>query len=418
MPNPNPTPLPPSSAASPHTPTSRLKVAQVTTVAVSVVALMKGWPAFLARRGVEVHTISSPGAALAEFARREGVARVHEIPIARPIAPLADLVSLWRLWRLMRRERFTLVHASTPKGGLLGTLAAWLTRVPVRVYTLRGLPLAVATGFKRRVLWWTDWLAMRLATHVTAISPSLRQEAIELGLVPARKCVVIGGGSSNGIDADRFTRRRPAADAPLRRDWNIPRDALAIGFVGRIVRDKGVVELEAAWRKLRDRFAQAYLVLVGTPEPQDPVADDVMQRLRADERVRLPGWYDDTVACFEALDLLVLPTYREGFGNVYLEANAMELPVVGTAITGVRDAVADGRTGLLVPPRDAAALADAIERLLSDAALRARMGRAGRERAVHDFRPEAIWEGMFALYRAALAERGVRISDRGSRTED
>lgn len=411
MSNPNEAPLSTTSAAPPDTPAPRLKVAQVTTVAVSVVALMKGWPAFLTRRGVEVHTISSPGVALAEFARREGVARVHEIPIARPIAPLADLVSLWRLWRLMRREGYTLVHASTPKGGLLGTLAAWLTRVPVRVYTLRGLPLAVATGFKRRVLWLTDWLAMRLATHVTAISPSLRQEAIDLGLVSARKCVVIGSGSSNGIDAERFTRRRPAADAPLRAAWNVPHEALLIGFVGRIVRDKGVIELEAAWRTLRERFPAAFLVLVGTPESQDPVNDDVMRRLRDDERVRLPGWYDDTVACFEAMDLLVLPTHREGFGNVYLEANAMELAVVGTTITGVRDAVLDGETGLLVPPRDAAALADAVARLLSDAALREQMGRAGRARVVRDFRPEAIWKGMFALYRAALAERGVRMAD-------
>lgn len=383
----------------PAAPSPRRKVALVTTVAVSVTGLMKGWPRYLAEHGYEVHTVCSPGGeTLRAFAEREGVVRVHAIEIARTISPRRDLASLWRLYRLFRRERFDIVHSSTPKGGFLGMLAAWLAGVPWRVYTLRGLPLASASGMKRRILWLCDWLTLRLAHRATAISPSLRAEAEALGLARPGQLVVIHKGSSNGIDAERFTRRLPSAAAPLRREWGIPADAVLIGFAGRITRDKGIGELVAAWRQVRAAAENAWLVLVGTFEPEDPVPAELIAELRADERVRLVGWQEDTAPCFEAMDLLVLPSYREGFGNVLLEANAMELPTVATAISGCRDAVADQRTGILVPPRDGPALADALLRLVRDPELRRQMGTAGRQRVIADFRPEIIHAGLLQLY--------------------
>ncbi|MBK8915500.1 MAG: glycosyltransferase family 4 protein [Phycisphaerales bacterium] len=381
---------------------SPLKIAQVATVAISVTNLMKGWPRFLHEQGFEVHTVCSPGAGLEEFAQREGVRRAHTIEIARRISPLADLLSLWRLYRLFRRERYALVHSSTPKGGFLGMLAAWLARTPARVYTLRGLPLASTTGVKRRILWLCDWLTMRAAHRVTAISASLRDEAVALGLAPPGRITVVHKGSSNGIDVERFTRRSPAPQADARRRWNIPPDALVIGFAGRIVRDKGIVELHAAWQRVREQVPAAMLLLLGDPEPEDPAPHEVLESLRGDERVRMPGWQSDMVAGFEAMDLLALPTYREGFGNVLLEANAMGLPVIATNISGCRDAVADSETGILVPPRDADALAAAMLTLARDPALRARMGADGRARVERDFRPQVIWRGLLEVYGSVL----------------
>lgn len=384
----------------------QLKIAQLTTVASSATVLMRGWLAYLADSNIEVHAISAPSDELRVLVERERVSKVHQVPMTRRITPIADLLSLYRLYRLFRRERYDLVHASTPKGGLLGMIAAWLARVPVRLYTLRGLPQSVAGGLKRRLLWLTDWTSLNLAHESVAVSPSLRQEAIDLGLCRPGQLLVIGHGSSNGVDAARYTRDHDPAHAPARAAWKLPADALVVGCVGRLVRDKGIIELAAAWRRIRAAVPHAYLLLVGKPEDQDPLPPGLLDELRADERVRMPGWLSDTRYAYEAMDLFTLPTYREGLANVCLEANAMLLPVVATRITGVVDAVVDGETGLLVPARDADALADAIINLLNDPARRARMAHRGRERVLHDFQPEQIWSGLITLYRDLLQQAG------------
>lgn len=384
----------------------RIRTAQITTIGASIVALMRGWPSYLRANGFSVETISAEDRALEDFARHEGIDRVHVVPMTRRITPWTDLKCVWRISRILRAGRYDVVHASTPKGGLLGMIAATLARTPVRIFTLRGLPIVVSRGWKRRLLWICDWLTFRLAHRVTAISASVAQEAVSLGLCPADKITVIGHGSSNGIDAARYTRHGPSSSAVLRAKWNIPPQAVVVGFVGRIVHDKGVIELEQAWQTVRTAEPQARLVIVGTPNDEDPVPPDVMQRLQRDERVVLAGWMDNPAAAYEAMDILVLPTHREGFGNVLLEANSMELPVIASRVTGCVDAVVDGVTGLLFPARDAAALAQAILTLVRDPQLRRSMGQAGRERVLRDFRSETIWAGMLQLYHEELRRAG------------
>jgi glycosyltransferase involved in cell wall biosynthesis len=171
-----------------------------------------------------------------------------------------------------------------------------------------------------------------------------------------------------------------------------------LGFAGRIVRDKGLIELDAAWRMLREEFPDLQLLLAGEFEPQDPIPADVEARLRGDPRIHLAGLVPDMPRFYKAIDVLALPTYREGFGTVLLEAAAMALPVVATRIPGCVDAVRDGETGTLVPSHDAAALADAVRAYLRDPELRRRHGDAGRRRALRDFRPEAMWEALYQEY--------------------
>jgi glycosyltransferase involved in cell wall biosynthesis len=281
----------------------------------------------------------------------------------------------------------------------------------VRIYHMRGLPLMGATGVKRRLLWSTEWIACRLAHRVFCVSHSVRREAVDAGICPPEKIRVLLGGSGNGVDAtDRFDpdARGEEARRLTRTRFGIPASAPVIGFVGRIVRDKGVVELAGAWRELRERYAHLHLLLVGPFEPQDPVPAETERLLRADPRVHLAGMDWDTPPLYAAMDVVALPTYREGFPNVPLEAAAMRLPVVATRIPGCVDAVADGRTGLLVPPRDPAALRDALVRYLDDPELRLLHGAAGRERVLREFRQEGIWEALHAEYRRLLAEHGLR----------
>lgn len=383
-----------------------LKLAKVTTICASLRVLARGFLRYLHEQGCVVHTVSAPDPEADVLYEREHVARVHSVPMSRSISPLADLRALWRLYRIFRREKFPLVHASTPKGGLLGMLAAWLARVPVRIFTYRGWPTSQKRGLKRSLLLLTDRISFACSTHATAIAHSLADELVAAGMVKRQKLRVIHHGSSNGIDARRFVRNGPAAQAPKRREWEIPADGIVIGFVGRLVRDKGVVELAEAWQRIREKHPRAYLLLVGTPEPQDPPPPEIIATWEADERVRMPGWMNDVCPAYEAMDLLVLPTYREGFGNVLLEANCYELPVIASDISGCQDAVAPGVSGLLVTPRDPVALAEALDQLLGEAALRTRLGKQGRARVEADFQPADIWRGYWDLYCAALVERG------------
>ncbi|HYW06546.1 MAG TPA: glycosyltransferase family 4 protein, partial [Longimicrobium sp.] len=301
-----------------------------------------------------------------------------------------------------------IVHSHTPKGGLLGMMAAWMNRVPVRIYHIRGLPLMTATGRRRTLLRWTERVACSLAHQVLCVSHSVRDVAVAEGLCPPDKIRVLLGGSGNGVDATgRFDpARNAAARAELRVKHSIPADAEVLGFVGRVVRDKGIVELAVAWAVLRDEFPSMHLLLVGPLEPQDPVPPATLEALRADPRVHFVG-PADSAPYYAAMDLLVFPTYREGFPNVPLEAAAMGLAVVATRIPGCVDAVADGETGTLVPAADGVALAGAVRAYLRDPALRMAHGRAGRERALRDFGQEAIWTALHAEYLRLLTARGV-----------
>jgi glycosyltransferase involved in cell wall biosynthesis len=331
--------------------------------------------------------------------------------MSRRITPWHDLVSVVGLWGRLRTIRPEMVHAHTPKGGLLGMIAAALARVPVRLYHIRGLPFQTATGFKRRLLRWSERVSCLLAHEVLCVSHSLREVAVAERICPAGKVNVLCAGSGNGVDArGRFNPARvgPRTRQAIRQRYQIPDDALVIGFVGRIVRDKGLVELAAAWECLRAERPDLHLLLVGPFEPQDPVPSEVETQLRRDDRVHLAGEVSDTPALYAAMDMVTLPTYREGFPNVPLEAAAMELPVVATRVAGCIDAVVDGITGTLVPPRDAAALAVALRKYASDPALRRRQGMAGRERALRDFAPELIWQALYQEYDRLLRARGLR----------
>jgi glycosyltransferase involved in cell wall biosynthesis len=263
---------------------------------------------------------------------------------------------------------------------------------------------------KRRLLWWSERVSCRLAHQVLCVSRSVRQIAIEEGLCHPEKIKVLASGSAQGVDADeRFNPSRygDQEKRDLRLRLSIPEEALVVGFVGRIVRDKGIVELTEAWYRLSQDYPQAHLLLVGDYEPQDPVPKEVRRWLDSDPRVHITGWLADTAPYYAIMHLLVLPSYREGFPNTPLEAAAMELPVVATDIPGCRDAVENGRTALLVPPHDARALEGAIRRYLDDPVLRRQHGCAGRERVLQFFRQEILWQALYEEYVLWLRSKHV-----------
>ncbi len=353
---------------------------------------------------------AAPGPDLEAVAEAEGV-KVYPVPMARRASPAADLQSLLGMGRVIREFRPDLVSAGTPKAGLLGMLAARVNRTPARVYVLRGLRLETLRGARRWVLSRTERIAAGCAGAVVCVSESLRRRAVELGLVPEDKAVVLAGGSSNGVDVERFQVRSPGTPvaSALRERLGLRESAPVIGFVGRLSRDKGIEDLirsleQVVWK----HFADARLVLVGGFDAEDPVPSGVRNRLHTDPRFVLTGPVDETAPYYGVMDLLAFPSYREGFPNAPLEAAASGIPVAGYAATGTVDAIQSGVTGTLVPTGEAVPLGQAICSYLADPELRRRHGEAGRERVVREFRSELVWAAWERFYRRAIQSRGKR----------
>lgn len=399
-------------ATSMGAPAGRRPVVMHVMTASESVGFLRGQASYLRASGYDVHVAASPGRELEDLGEREEVT-CHGVAITRHVSPLADARSLWNLVRVMRRVRPDVVHAHFTKSGLLGMIAGVLCRTPVRIYHIRGLSHVTAKGMLRAALLASDRLSCALAHQVLCVSHSNREVLLREGICRAEKVKVLGAGSGNGVDATgRFVPAAPAARGAARESLGIPQDAPVIGFVGRLVRDKGVVELVDAWSWLRGVHERVHLVLVGPFERErraDTLPAGLRRALETDARVHLTGFVRDTPPLYAAMDVVALPTYREGLPNVALEAAAMSLPIVATSVPGCIDVVQDGVTGTLVPPRDALALATALDRYLADPALRDLHGAAARRRVVAEFRREAIWQAVVCEYGALLGARPATV---------
>jgi glycosyltransferase involved in cell wall biosynthesis len=328
----------------------------------------------LHRAGFRVVLVSSPGELLDATATREQVESIA-IPMRREIAPLADLRSFIRLCVLIVRLQPDIVEFSTPKAGLLGTLAAMLCGVPHRVYMLRGLKCETVAGFKRCLLFAAERVASACAHQVLCNSESLQNKALALGISNRNKLRLLGEGSSNGVDIERFS---PGA-TDIREKLAIPSNAKIVGFVGRLTRDKGLPELLHAFETIAGVEPLARLLLVGWFDAAEDALDgDLRTYILRHPRIDCTGFVADTAPYYRVMDVLVLPTWREGFPNVVLEAAASGIPVVTTESTGSRDSVVPEVTGFLVPPGYPEAISEAVLKIIRVPARRERMGRAGR----------------------------------------
>jgi glycosyltransferase involved in cell wall biosynthesis len=368
--------------------------------------LLRDQIASVTAAGFELTLVCSPGDGMAALAQRSGATYVA-VPMARQLAPAADARSLAALVRLFRRERFDLVHSSTPKAGLLTALAARLAGVPLRLHTFTGQPWVELRGAMRVAARQADRTIARLDTHLYADSHSQRAFLIAEGIARADRLAVVGAGSISGVDLRRFD---PAALAAVRGEvrarLGIEAGARVVVFVGRVTRDKGAGELIDAFAVLAATRPDLHLLLVGPLEPErDPLPAATLAAMEAHPRIHAVGFSGEPERYLAAADLFCLPSYREGFGTVAIEAGALGLPVVGTRVTGLVDAIVDGETGALVPAKDAAALATALGALLDDPAARTRLGAAGQKRARELFDAEAVNGAVAREYGRLLEDR-------------
>jgi glycosyltransferase involved in cell wall biosynthesis len=356
----------------------------------------------LREEGFLVRLVSSPGALSDRTAEVEGVESIS-IPMRRGISVLADIVTLARLWLVLRRMKPDLTEFSTPKAGLLGTMAARFAGVPRRIYMLRGLKLERSKGLKRHLLLMSERIAAACADVVLCNSASLRAEALALGIGSDAKLHLLGSGSSNGVDVQRFT---PGPNE-LGQSLGLPADAKVVGFVGRLTRDKGIPELMEAFELILAVLPKARLLLVGWFDAsEDALSEELKARIAAHPQIHMTGFVNDTAPYYRAMDVMVLPTWREGFPNVVLEAAATGIPVVTTISTGSRDSVVPEVTGLLIPPGYPEAISEAVLRLLRDGNLRWRMGLAARAWVLEHFVDERVL-GLTAAFYRTLLESGM-----------
>lgn len=327
------------------TPRKPIKIIRAVTVAQSVTFFKPIVPK-LQQLGYEVVSLTSPGEELAHL-RQMGVKTV-EVKMQRRISPVSDIKSLWQIYRAIRSEKPTIIHSMTPKAGLLCMMASWAARVPVRIHTFTGLVFPTATGIKRKVLMLTDAITCACATHVIPEGEGVKAD-LHNHHITCKPMQVLGYGNVRGIDLKHYdpTLVKVQAEAAKLRNEG----SFTFVYVGRIVRDKGVNELVKAFLRLHAEVATTRLVLVGPYEDDlDPVSAETRQSIDSSHAIEAVGRQSDVRPWLVASDAFVLPSYREGFPNVVIEAGAMGKASIVTDINGSREIITDGVNGLVVPP--------------------------------------------------------------------
>jgi glycosyltransferase involved in cell wall biosynthesis len=378
------------------------RVAHVTTVDLSLRYLLLNQLQRIRDEGYEVFGISAAGP---DVAALEDVGIPHfAVPMTRRFTPVADLRALWSLIRVMRRERFDVVHTHTPKAGLLGQLAARLSGVPVVVNTLHGFYFHdEMRKAPRRFYIWMERIAARCSDTILSQNEEDMVTAISERIANPDLIKWLG----NGIDIRRFDRRRLSDQAleALRKEIGLQPDSPVVGFVGRLVAEKGILDLLEAAKKVLTIIPNAHFLIVGPYDEEKPDAlrPDVAARFGVSEQCHFLGMRHDMPELYALMDVLVLPSYREGFPRAPMEASAMGVPAVVTDIRGCREAVEHGVNGLLFPVGDSEALADAVLELLRNHERRRTMGAAGRKMAEERFDEQKVFDRVLEAYERLLS---------------
>ncbi len=390
---------------------SEKKICLVACVAGTFRAFYSGLIKRMKELSVDVTIVTSDSPVLHDFEKKLGC-RVFPVEITRRMSPLRDLLAIWRLARHFRREKYDIVHAHIPKGGMVGMIAATLAGMPVRIYTLHGLLLETSTGLKRKLLWLIEALTCKNATTVLVDSPSVRTRTFQERLCPPEKMLILGNGTACGIDIEHFNpaKRTPVLRSSMRANLKIPDDAVVIGYVGRIVPDKGIECLVNAFELVTGKVDNIYMTLVGRIETvRKTLPQDVLRRIENNPRIIRTGIVPDVVPLYSVMDFVILPSRREGFPYVPLEAAALGLPAIVSRTTGCVDAVVDNVTGLIVDVDNSRQLCEAILKLAWDAELRKQLGQNGYERVRRFFDEKYMIEEHIRFYESIIGQRNTKM---------
>lgn len=362
-----------------------MKICFVTTTSISIESFILPIIPCLQRVGFEVSLVTGCMPGFREQCDQSII--IYDYPVGRGFDFLGTFKSVIKFRKLCEKEKYDIVAYATPNGALYGSIGSWMAKVPNRVLLQWGMRYVGFEGIMRRVILSIEKLDCRLSTTIRNVSEKNRQMAINDRMYKPEKCKVLGKGGTIGVDLSQYV----IEDIPLRRSsirekYVIPDDAIVYGFVGRLCKDKGVKELLMAFDQVSNRGDNTYLLLVGGWDVNSGIENSIIEQAKRNSRIVFTGQVPnkDVVNYLSTCDVLVHPTYREGFGMVLQEAAALGLPTITTNIPGASEAIVDGETGLLVEKQDVDTLVVAMNKLL-DPLLRETLGKAGRKRIEKDF---------------------------------
>ena len=366
--------------------------------------LLPGQLRFMKASGFDVLMISADGKELDDVIESENCRHII-VPMTRKITPILDLKCLFQLIGIFRKERPEIVHTHTPKAGLLGMVAAKICGVKIRIHTVAGLPMMTEKGFTYQLLKYIERLTAASANHVWPNSQSLMKYMTRHRLANPKKLQLIGKGSTNGIDTDFFNR-----NAIDEKSINDIKTAISYSpgnkyllFIGRLVADKGIIELVKVFTSLQQKYAALTLILVGDYENSlDPLPEKIIREIESNSSIIHISWTDKVKYYLFLADYFIFPSHREGFPNVVLQAGAMELPVICSRIEGNIDIVDHGQTGLLFDCGNELQMKDAIEWALAEPEFMHNMAKNLRQLICSDFKRENTWQNMLEAYKSLV----------------
>lgn len=364
--------------------------------------LVNGQLRYVAEHGYDCCAVSGgPKESAKEFTEREGIPTVLIPHLVRPISLGNDLRALFDLIRLFRREKPDIVHANTPKASLLGMVAAWICRVPHRIYTVTGLRFETSTGFMRWLLKTMERITCACATKVIPEGEGVKK-TLYREHITRKPMQVLHHGNINGINLDHYDRTEEVMAEASKIREKVGGDFTFL-FVGRIVRDKGIAELVAAFTRLHRDHPETRLVLVGNQELElDPLPDETQQQIRDCDGIIEAGWQSDVRPWFVASDVFTFPSYREGFPNVVMQAGALGIPSIVTDINGSNEIILEGQNGTIIPKQDTEALYRKMLWALGNRDALTEMSANCRPLIASRYRQEDVWRATLDMYNELL----------------
>lgn len=371
-----------------------MKILHVVSVSFSLPYFIGEQFSFFKNKGMIFFVACSPSDHLYSYAHKMGF-HPFGLQIERSMKPITDIKSIFKLYKLIKKERFDVVIGHSPKGALLSMLASYFAKTPKRIYFRHGLVFETATGIRRQLLIIIEKLTAALATSIVNVSPSIEKLSTKLKLNISSKNLLLRKGTCNGINTNRFSRENQnIADIPkeILDRFKIGRD-FVVGYVGRMSVDKGIIPLIEAWKMVILQIPHARLLLVGPFDSRDKLPLKVKRYLLNEESIVFTNMVIDVASFYKLMNVFVLPSYREGFPTVVLEASSMKLPVLTSRSTGCIDSILENQTGIFVEisPID---IYNKIINYYNDPTMRLLHGENGRKFVLNNFKQEQIWKAI------------------------